>query len=304
MRLRGSLKWMAFSQLRGDTTAVFVYGTLKRGSFNHHILRRCLENAGPTQQAVYATAGAGPGAARPTLGTSYETVQRYPLVLKPVRHVPALIPQPGVGHHVSGEVYYCDAEALQLLDELEEIATRKYTRQAVMVRPQAPDAGSMELECQAYFISDHEAQRSGLPSASEWATLEPEKCLRSYDDPRYVFRSGRVESTSKRRSAGISAPKCVVFSDFDGTISVADTLDVLIDAAMGEEARLRIDRQYEDGEISFRYVCNRLFFGSCRFLNDWSVEPVSTPLSARVGDLCVANCSDEKWRHLMRPSIR
>lgn len=248
---------MALPQLSTDTTAVFVYGTLKRGSFNHHILRRCLENAGPTQQAVYAAGTAASGAVRSTLGTAYETVQRYPLVLKPVRHVPALIPQPGVGHHVCGEVYYCDAEALQLLDELEEVATRKYTRQAVMVRPQTAGAGASELECQAYFISDQEAQRSQLPPASEWATLALDKCLRTYSDPRYVFRSGQVESTSQRRAAGISAPKFVVFSDFDGTISVADTLDVLIDAAMGEEARLKIDQQYEDGEISFRCVCNR-----------------------------------------------
>jgi gamma-glutamylcyclotransferase (GGCT)/AIG2-like uncharacterized protein YtfP len=245
-------------QMAGETTAVFVYGTLKRGSFNHHILRRCLENAGPTQQAVYSYTAAAAAASgverRSTLGTAFETVQCYPLVLKPARHVPALIPQPGAGHRVTGEVYYCDAEALRLLDELEEVATLKYTRQAVMVRPQEAEAASAELECQAYFISDEEAKRSGLPPASEWASLGPAECLRSYVDPRYVFRSGRAESTSQRSAAGISAPRCVVFCDFDGTISVSDTLDVLIDAAMGEQARLRIDQQYEDGEISFRYV--------------------------------------------------
>jgi gamma-glutamylcyclotransferase (GGCT)/AIG2-like uncharacterized protein YtfP len=241
-------------QLAGETTAVFVYGTLKRGSFNHHILRRCLENAGPTQQAVYAynTGAAGGAVQRSTLGTAFETVQPYPLVLKPARHVPALIPQPGAGHRVTGEVYYCDAEALRLLDELEEVSTLKYTRQAVVVRPQEAAAAPAELECQAYFITAEEAERSGLPPASEWASLGPAECLRSYGDSRYVFRSGRVESTSQRSAVGIRAPQCVVFCDFDGTISVTDTLDVLIDAAMGEEARLRIDKQYENGEISFR----------------------------------------------------
>lgn len=253
----------AAAPLAGDTTAVFVYGTLKRGSFNHHILRRCLENAGTTHQAVYTVASASSGSVRRQpmhLGTAFETVQRYPLVLKPARHVPALIPQPGAGHHVTGEVYYCDAEALQLLDELEEVATLKYTRQAVVVRPQAPPAAFAELECQAYFISEEEAERSGLPPASKWASLSPAECLRSYVDPRYVFRSGRAERTSQRSASGISAPRCVVFCDFDGTISVTDTLDVLIDAAMGEEARQRIDQQYADGEISFR--CDDEFLGA------------------------------------------
>ena len=44
----------------------------------------------------------------------------------------------------------------------------------------------------------------------------------------------------------------MIFCDFDGTISVSDTLDVLIDDAMGEVAREAIDQQYEDGAISFR----------------------------------------------------
>ena len=259
----------AAGPLARDTTAVFVYGTLKRGSFNHHILRRCLENAGPTHQAVYTAASAASGSAqgRNHLGTAFETVQRYPLVLKPARHVPALIPQPGAGHHVTGEVYYCDAEALELLDELEEVATLKYTRQAVVVRPQAPQAASAELECQAYFISEEEAERSGLPPASKCASLGPAECLRSYIDPRYVFRSGRAERTSQRSASGISAPRCVVFCDFDGTISVTDTLDVLIDAAMGEEARERIDQQYADGEISFRCDDGFLSTQFCRCLN-------------------------------------
>lgn len=241
------------------TTAVFVYGTLKRGCFNHHILRRCLENAGPTRPAVYATSTT-PRA----VGTVFETVHRFPLVLKPARHVPALIPQPGAGHHVEGEVYYCDPEALQLLDELEEIATHKYTREAVRVRPVAPAgeselaAATEELDCQAYFISEEEAERSGLPPASAWPSLGPaDGCLRSYADPRYVFQSGAAESGSRRGELGIRAPKCVVFCDFDGTISVSDTLDVLIDAAMGEAARVKIDQQYEGGEISFRELLRR-----------------------------------------------
>ena len=67
--------------------------------------------------------------------------------------------------------------------------------------------------------------------------------------------------------AGITAPKCVVFCDFDGTISVQDTLDVLIDDAMGEASRLKIDQQYEDGEISFReLLANEID------VYDWAVE--------------------------------
>ena len=85
------------------TTAVFVYGTLKRGCFNHHILRRSLENPGPTQPALYPSSD--PGAA---LGSTWETVEPHPLLLKPERHVPALLPQPGAGQRVLGELYHCD----------------------------------------------------------------------------------------------------------------------------------------------------------------------------------------------------
>ena len=87
------------------TTAVFVYGTLKRGCFNHHILRRSLENPGPTQPVLYpSSSDAGGG----VLETAWETVEPHPLLLKPERHVPALLPQPGAGQRVLGELYHCD----------------------------------------------------------------------------------------------------------------------------------------------------------------------------------------------------
>ena len=123
----------------------------------------------------------------------------------------------------------------------------------MQVRPASPGAASRtEVEAQGYFISEAESLRSGLPAASAWASLTPADTLRSYDDPRYVFRSGASEAASQRSAAGIAPPPCVIFCDFDGTISVSDTLDVLIDDAMGEMAREAIDQRYEDGAISFR----------------------------------------------------
>ena len=254
------------------TTAVFVYGTLKRGCFNHHLLRRSLESQDTaTQPAVFVAAAAaavdgGSGSACTSIGTAWETVEAWPLLLKPRRYTPALLPQKGVGRRVVGEVYHCDAAALALLDTLEEVEAGKYQRMPVQVRPvnaaQAEQQPAPLLECQGYFITAAEAIDSGLPGPPAWPHLQPADCLRSYADPRYVFAPGGEEEVA----SGVVAAPAIVFCDFDGTISVADTLDVLIDEAMGASARKAIDQQYEDGAISFReLIRNELAPVCCSF---------------------------------------
>jgi 2,3-diketo-5-methylthio-1-phosphopentane phosphatase len=43
-----------------------------------------------------------------------------------------------------------------------------------------------------------------------------------------------------------------IFSDFDGTISLIDTGDLIVDSCIGQEARRAIDDQIVSGQISFR----------------------------------------------------
>ena len=76
---------------------VFVYGTLKQGFPNHHLL----------PPATYVGAGV--------------TAWRLPLVPAGPWYTPTLIIEPGVGHHIVGELYDVDRAGLATLDELEGV---------------------------------------------------------------------------------------------------------------------------------------------------------------------------------------
>lgn len=94
-----------------------------------------------------------------------------------------------------------------------------------------------------------------MGSPGEWAGLSAADTLPAYTDPRYVFKPG--EDPAAETAAGIGPPPAVVLCDFDGTISIEDTLDVVIDRAIGVEAREAIDGLYETGDISFRELISR-----------------------------------------------
>lgn len=76
---------------------VFVYGTLKEGFPNHHLL--------PSSQLV--------GECR--------TVARWPLVIAGEWFSPILIDDHGSGSKVTGELYSLDDSSLEFLDELEGV---------------------------------------------------------------------------------------------------------------------------------------------------------------------------------------
>ena len=108
---------------------LFVYGTLKKGFPNHdHYMRSAQE-----------------------LGT-YQTIEKYPLVLCGARYVPCMIFSPGEGHHVEGELYEVDDECLNRIDALERISDSDgYKRTVIRVGPSGRRNQDIR-EALAYFI--------------------------------------------------------------------------------------------------------------------------------------------------------
>jgi gamma-glutamylaminecyclotransferase len=89
---------------------VFVYGTLKQGFPNHHLL--------PSFEFV--------GECR--------TVARWPLVIAGDWFSPILINDPGSGCEVTGELYSLDDPSLKFLDDLEGVgAPFGFTRIGIIV---------------------------------------------------------------------------------------------------------------------------------------------------------------------------
>lgn len=90
---------------------IFVYGTLKRGFPNDRFM-----------------AGAH------FIGIA-QTVERYPLVVQGAHFTPAVMPEPGQGECVVGEVWDVDDEKLLVLDRLESTHLPDgYIRQEISVR--------------------------------------------------------------------------------------------------------------------------------------------------------------------------
>lgn len=80
---------------------VFVYGTLKRGEPNHHLIK-------DTANGFAKFLGLG------------RTTVPYPLVIATKYNIPFLLKKPGTGNYVLGEIYDVDSNMLKKLDELEE----------------------------------------------------------------------------------------------------------------------------------------------------------------------------------------
>eukprot|EP00898_Chlorokybus_atmophyticus_P001685 jgi/Chlat1/2517/Chrsp175S00142 len=111
---------------------VFVYGTLKRGFFNHYVLQRQMARGG----AVF-------------IGTAF-TKHAYPMVLPGPFHVPFLLNVPNQGHRIPGEVYAVDKTALAALDEKEGVHYNYYTRANVEVTELQPHTREGEALARLY----------------------------------------------------------------------------------------------------------------------------------------------------------
>uniref|UniRef100_A0A7S3LU12 Gamma-glutamylcyclotransferase family protein n=1 Tax=Palpitomonas bilix TaxID=652834 RepID=A0A7S3LU12_9EUKA len=115
---------------------VFVYGTLKRGFFNHHLLQK--------EGAVYKCDGI--------------TAEEYPLRCDKY-FVPFLLNDAGSGKKVRGEVYSVTDAVLADLDELEKVPIY-YERKVVKVEDAKQNENEAAFDCFVYF------RTSSAPSLS------------------------------------------------------------------------------------------------------------------------------------------
>ena len=110
------------------TELVFVYGTLKEGLCNAD------SNAGRRVPGRFVTELA------------------WPLMITARGHWPWLLPRPGEGCRVAGELYEVDAAALARMDALERIdEPEQYLRQRIAV---VRDGDGARLEAWVYFGSE------------------------------------------------------------------------------------------------------------------------------------------------------
>lgn len=139
---------------------VFVYGTLKTGFPNSHLLRN----------AHYKG--------------HFRTCTKYPLVVGGEFYSPYLLNWPGEGANVRGEVYEVDDFMLGNLDELERVGVN-YTRKSVKVFDKNEDDA---IEVYAYLKCNYTRE-----------LLEAER-HQEYNDRRYVPRHMRPKAPTSARS--------------------------------------------------------------------------------------------------------
>lgn len=116
---------------------VFVYGTLKRGFANCHLMQNGLN--GVTR---FVTTGL--------------TKEAFPLVIGTDASIPFMLPLKGQGKQVHGEIYEVDNNVLRVLDELEGHPTwYKRTQCEITTTDKTTgiEAGDVIL-CSAYFLTD------------------------------------------------------------------------------------------------------------------------------------------------------
>ncbi|XP_020894240.1 putative gamma-glutamylcyclotransferase CG2811 [Exaiptasia diaphana] len=139
---------------------IFVYGTLKRGFPNHHLIE-----TPPSGKVTYIGCG--------------QTLESYPMVTGTDADIPFLLPFPGKGSKIKGEVYEVDQDALIHLDDLEEHPTW-YKRMACAVMLDS----SQELSCEAYFLINSKPELMQLTFYKEYT----QELAASYCERKLVSR--------------------------------------------------------------------------------------------------------------------
>ncbi|CAD6187992.1 unnamed protein product [Caenorhabditis auriculariae] len=140
---------------------VFVYGTLKSGEPNHHVMS--------------ATAGTHRFISNGT------TVDKFPLIISTQFNIPFLLHKPGEGNKIEGEVYEVDGVKLAVLDELEAYPTL-YDRKEIKIKLSA-DGNTVAASLYLLKRWREELVTSGTPYLTNYSSNGPHG--RQYVD-RYV----------------------------------------------------------------------------------------------------------------------
>lgn len=117
---------------------VFVYGTLKQGQPNHHVITGCKEGK-------YTLLGQG------------RTVSKWPLVIASPFNIPYLLDIEGEGHNIVGEVYEVNDALFADLDVLEGYPGY-YDRRPISIKLEKKTEGvecADVLDCWLYLINTY-----------------------------------------------------------------------------------------------------------------------------------------------------
>lgn len=110
---------------------IFVYGTLKKGEPNHWLIKKLKNHARFLSLA--------------------KTRDKLPLVIGE-HNCPVLIDQPGKGHHIPGQVYVVDGNAIEVLDAFESCLTRKRVDVVLLNKFLTSHSGDQDsLDCYCYM---------------------------------------------------------------------------------------------------------------------------------------------------------
>ncbi|KAL7110004.1 hypothetical protein ACP275_06G210300 [Erythranthe tilingii] len=150
-----------------DVSLIFVYGTLKRGFYNHKLIDALIR----TTDAAFL----GP----------HTTVESFPLVCGP-HGIPYLINLPGSGTRIHGELYSVSSGlGLARLDELEGIDRGHYERLPVAVAAEC--GGERVRVVDAYFAHREFGEalwkRCGEEGLSEYGVDMVNNYVRREDRP-------------------------------------------------------------------------------------------------------------------------
>lgn len=127
---------------------IFVYGTLKYRCPNHHVLTDISKGI-----AEYVC--------------SAKTKLKYPLVVAGDYNIPFLLNQPGVGHHVTVEVYRVDQMMKQFLDKMERVGVLYDTEVLDLITD-----NSGEISCPGYLLNDWLDFMEDLPMVESYSDLD------------------------------------------------------------------------------------------------------------------------------------
>ncbi|KAF0302648.1 Gamma-glutamylaminecyclotransferase [Amphibalanus amphitrite] len=138
---------------------VFLYGTLKTGQPNHHLLL-----AAETGRAEPV----GPALTR----------RQLPLVIASRYNIPYLLDLPGRGHRIHGELYAVDHAKLAWLDEFEGVPNHYERRQEAVERLHKDgaadgDGDGGDVTAFVYLLRHHKPFMLHLPMLDDYSSDGP-----------------------------------------------------------------------------------------------------------------------------------